>query len=78
MEDLQLLKLPPAHEEAKGESMRCQAKVFKRDTYRYCGGRQRFKMHYTQWQCARSADAGGYCWQHRAKLPASLSEKGKD
>ena len=44
---------------------RCVASVLTKDTYRYCGGRQRFKMHYTERQCSRKATHGEWCWQHK-------------
>lgn len=43
---------------------RCKERVFIRDTYRYTGGKARFKMHYQERQCKRLAGPDGYCWQH--------------
>jgi hypothetical protein len=42
----------------------CQATVYKRDTYRYTGGKRRYKMHYTRDRCCRRACKDGWCWQH--------------
>lgn len=42
----------------------CAAQVWKRDTYRYTGGKHRFSMHYLRSQCSRTATKGDWCWQH--------------
>ena len=44
------------------DTSKCLAKVLHRDTYRYTGGKARFKLHYNEKQCARKALANGYCW----------------
>lgn len=45
--------------------MQCEAKVYKRDTYRRTGrGKTGFEMHYTLEQCKRQGKPK-YCWQHR-------------
>jgi hypothetical protein len=52
--------------------MRCQAVVYRRDTYRRTGrGESGFKMHYAKSQCKRSAFERGLCRQH-AKQPDPL------
>jgi hypothetical protein len=44
---------------------RCQALIFKRDTYRYTGcGKSGFEMHYSEEQCSRAAKVGDLCKQH--------------
>ena len=45
----------------------CSAMIYVRDTYRYCGGRQQFRLHYRRQQCSRRATCGGLCWQHVVK-----------
>lgn len=50
------------------ERPRCQAAIYKRDTYRHSGGRQHFKLHYTRAQCSRAAKIGDLCAVH-AKWP---------
>ncbi len=44
----------------------CQATVYVPETYRWVGGKQRFRMHDARQQCSRRAaeGGGGYCWQH--------------
>jgi len=54
---------------------KCKAAVYKRDTYRYCGGKQRFKMHYTRYQCSRGAGASGFCTQHDRMAYQELWER---
>jgi hypothetical protein len=50
---------------------RCQIAVYKRDTYRYAGGRARFRMHYVRAQCSRPAvDGRDCCWQHARQIDA--------
>ena len=49
---------------------RCEAKVYRRDTYRRCGGRRHFKLHYAEGRCDRLAKENGFCLQH-----ARLAEK---
>ena len=50
---------------------RCQAQVWKRDTYRRTGRtKSGFEMHYNRCQCVRKAKTDGLCAQH-AKLAAS-------
>ena len=45
---------------------RCEATVYRRDTYRYTGrGPGGFEMHYTQGKCRRAAKANRLCWQHQ-------------
>jgi hypothetical protein len=57
------------------EQQRCEAVVWKRDTYRYVGGRHRFKLHYTKSQCSRRATCpDGLCRQH-AKRPNPIRWK---
>jgi len=52
---------------------RCQALVYKRDTYRRTGrGKSGFSMHYTKCQCERPAKFDGRCWQHKDKNRFSL------
>lgn len=48
--------------------LRCIALVWKRDTYRYTGGKLRFEMHHTKAQCSRAACDGRLCRQH-SKMP---------
>jgi hypothetical protein len=48
------------------EPPQCKYPVYVRDTYRYTGGRARFKLHYARKQCSRRASEGDYCWQHKA------------
>lgn len=49
---------------------RCEATVFRRDTYRRTGrGKHGFELHYTEGQCKRPANAHGYCWQHQYMVP---------
>lgn len=44
---------------------RCQALVYRRDTYRYSGrGPSGFTMHYTKCQCKRHAVDGTWCFEH--------------
>lgn len=51
-------------------SNRCQATIYKRDTYRRTGrGKTGFEMHYTQDTCSRTAKYDGYCWQHKKEAP---------
>ena len=45
-------------------NQKCKEYVYVRDTYRYTGGRHRFKMHYERKQCSRLARVDGYCRQH--------------
>ena len=46
--------------------MKCNAVIYKRDTYRYTGrGRNGFEMHYTRLRCSRKASHGEWCWQHK-------------
>lgn len=54
---------------------RCKAAVYKRDTYRYCGGRPRFKLYYTRTQCSREARASGFCAQHERVPHQELWER---
>lgn len=45
---------------------RCEAAIFKRDTYRRTGrGRTGFELHYTEKRCSRRAVHNGFCWQHQ-------------
>lgn len=46
--------------------MRCQAQIYKRDTYRRTGrGKSGFEMHYRKEQCSRKAVEGQeFCNQH--------------
>lgn len=47
---------------------RCQAAVWKRDTYRRTGrGKTGFSMHYNKCQCDRAATVDNRCWQHKNK-----------
>lgn len=47
---------------------RCQAAVWKRDTYRRTGrGKSGFEMHYNRCQCERPAKFDNRCWQHKDK-----------
>jgi len=43
----------------------CKEMVYVRDTYRRCGGKRHFEMHYNRQQCSRKAKPNGYCWQHQ-------------
>lgn len=46
---------------------RCQALIYKRDTYRRTGrGRSGFEMHYTKEQCSHAAIENGRCGKHPA------------
>lgn len=48
--------------------LRCQATVWKRDTYRHTGrGKSGFSMHYDKCQCERPARFDNCCWQHKNK-----------
>jgi len=47
---------------------RCEAAVFVRDTYRRCGGKQQFRMHYTKKRCKRAAVSDGLCAQHMKRI----------
>lgn len=44
----------------------CYATIWIKDTYRYCGGKQHFKMHYNEQRCSRKATHGEWCWQHKS------------
>lgn len=45
--------------------LRCEAVVYRRDTYRRVGGKRHFALHYTRSQCLRRHGAGSrFCWQH--------------
>lgn len=48
------------------DSPRCDAVVYRRDTYRVCRrGKRKFAMHYQRGQCSRTAEEGGiFCRQH--------------
>lgn len=51
------------------EGERCNATVWKRDTYRRTGrGKTGFEMHYNREQCSRRATKDGRCWQHPRDL----------
>jgi len=43
---------------------RCRAIIYVRDTYRYHGGKDRFKLHYREQRCKRKAKVYDECWQH--------------
>jgi hypothetical protein len=46
---------------------RCEAAVYKRDTYRYTGRtKSGFEMHYNRCRCSRMATINGFCRQHAA------------
>ncbi len=46
---------------------RCQAAVYKRDTYRRTGrGSSGFEMHFKRCRCERRAVTDGLCKQHAA------------
>ncbi len=48
----------------------CKYTVYIRDTYRYSGGKQKYKMHYIKRRCSRKAVAEQRCWQHpRSRFP---------
>ena len=51
--------------------LRCEAVVYRRDTYRRVGGKRQFLLHYTRSQCLRRHAKGSrFCWQHaRAEAP---------
>jgi hypothetical protein len=51
----------------------CEVYVHVRDTYRYHGGKQRFKMHYRKQRCSRKATKGWMCTQH-----AKMAEQGRN
>jgi hypothetical protein len=61
---------PDPRGDDRGVSGQCQQTIFVRDTYRYHGGKQRFKMHYTKRKCSRKAstlkgpDQLPVCTQH--------------
>ena len=45
--------------------LRCEAVVYRRDTYRRVGGKRQFALHYTRSQCLRRHAKGSrFCWQH--------------
>lgn len=45
---------------------RCRAVVYRKDTYRYTGGKKRFEMHYQKGQCKKNAIEGSdLCRQHK-------------
>ena len=47
------------------EKPKCNAVIYKRDTYRYSGrGRGGFSLHYRRQQCSRVAVERGFCRQH--------------
>lgn len=49
---------------------RCQAAIYKRDTYRRTGrGKHGFELHYTKEQCSRRATCGDFCYQHAPDTP---------
>lgn len=50
--------------EPPASGIRCHAEVRKRDTYRYHGGKTRFKLHYRRERCTRYAKDRGLCAQH--------------
>ena len=51
----------------------CKVRVYKRDTYRYSGGKMQFKLHYTQQRCSRKAmEPSGYCRQHAKMATAGV------
>lgn len=52
------------------ERIRCDAVVWRRDTYRVSrdGTGRKFRMHYTRTQCRRWAACGDLCRQH-AEMP---------
>lgn len=57
--------LPRYLAKMRQEGGRCNAVVWKRDTYRRTGrGPTGFEMHYTQCQCKRPARNGDLCAQH--------------
>lgn len=43
---------------------RCTAVIFKRDAYRYTGGKRGFQLHYTETQCSHRAVVGSRCRKH--------------
>ena len=45
-------------------TLRCGAMVFRKDTFRYTGGKRRFAMHYARGRCDRRAVENGLCRQH--------------
>ena len=51
--------------------LRCEAVVYRRDTYRGRDAKGRFLLHYTRSQCLRRHAKGSrFCWQHgRAEAP---------
>ena len=46
----------------------CDYRVYRRDTYRYTGGKHHFALHYTEGTCRRKAvvvgKGGKWCKQH--------------
>ena len=52
-----------------GERQRCQAAIYKRDTWRVSrrGDGRHFRMHYEKHQCSRAAVEDGLCRQHIVK-----------
>lgn len=54
--------VPPDHS-------RCEAVVYKRDTYRVSRGtKSGFAMHYNRERCSRAAKCDGLCTQHSKQL----------
>lgn len=59
---------------------RCQAVIYKRDTYRYSGrGRGGFEMHYSKEQCSHAATFGEWCGKHKdgSFMKCSFADKFK-
>ncbi len=60
---------------------RCQALIFKRDTYRRTGGgRTGFEMHYSKEQCSHAAKFGVWCGKHKdgSFMECSFAREFKD
>lgn len=49
----------------RDQSGRCAATVYRRDTYRYTGGRGGFRLHYNRGRCVFKAGPGRkHCGRH--------------
>ena len=54
---------------------RCEAVIYKRDTYRRTGRtKSGFELHYTRQRCSRQAKGDGLCAQHLKRPSVSRYE----